>query len=351
MEMLPEPRLRRVDNQTGLSVMQYDKMAPGRKFCDVVVVKASFDLTPDGLMAAPAPGKLCLADRARHSDNPLGSSLAEAGDLILGKPGADIVLTGSLRSLSPQLHWPVHVAVIDEAQGMTLADYRCVVTGPRRWQHSRKEGWHLGEAGLTDAVPAEYELAWGGRRADLETPADQWDSHSDNPSGSGFSFDGYSVEDQPRGPQWISHAGFHDIASISQELTGLGPIARFWRSRSSFGGTYDTAWREQFDAGRPDYPSDFDLHFFQCAHPALQTAAGLRGDECLSLQGVLQSADAVRVPLPGWTIEAVLGNVRFNLPLDTVHLDLDDSRMDLVWHLVLPQALGIERVQLNSRRV
>lgn len=351
MALLPEPRLQHLDDQTGLTVFQYDKMAPRRQFCDVVVVKARFALTPDGISRSAQSAELCLADTPRNADDPLGSSLAQAGDLIVGKPGADIYVSGMARRAQPARYWGVSVTLGPQAR--PLAHYACAATGPRHWRHSLLSGWQLSETEPTQAVPIEYELSYGGGKPDPKKPADEWERFETNPSGSGFHLDHYTRDQTPPAPQWESASVFASLKS--RDLVGLGPVARFWASRKQYIGTYDQAWeREQLKDGViADYPPDFDLRFLHCAHPKLQTTAPLKGDEALYLEGLLQTMAPLRTRLPGLTVLAALGTAlaqghqQVRLPLDTVHLDLNENEVKLVWRLTLPHSLNIERVHLS----
>lgn len=351
MALLPQPRLQHLDDQTGLTVFQYDKMAPGRQFCDVVLVKACFELSADGISRTARPAELSMADTHRVADSPLHTSLVQAGDLIVGKPGADLYVSGHARPHRPSTYWPVSITVGPHSK--PLAHYECAATGARVWQHTVLKGWHFSDIQATQAVPVQYELSYGGTRRERDKPEDEWDNFEPNPSGSGYSFEGYSKADTPAAPQWES-AGLLGSWK-SSELVGLGPVARFWASRVRYGGTYDQAWqREQLQPGVvADYPPDFDLRFFQCAHPKLQTAASLKGDEALHLQGLLGVAAPVSTQLPGLAVLAALGTTGerghqpVRLPLDTVHLDLDENQVKLVWRLTLPHALNVERVHLS----
>jgi hypothetical protein len=348
MAILPSPRLKHVDDQTGLTVFQYDKMAPGRTFHDVVVVKASFDLTSEGINPASSPAPLSLADTHRNEDDPTGSSLVRAGDLIMGKPGADIYVTGAARNPRPSKHWLVGVTL--GPMDKPLLRYECVVTGPHRWQHSILKGWHSSPPELTQAVPIQYELAYGGRAPSPPEPPEQWERSGTNPSGSGYSMAAYSITDTPPAPQWEPATAFG--SSRSKELVGLGPVARFWASRQQYAGTYDEAWLRQFkEEAIPDYPADFDSRFFQCAHPQLQTRAPLRGDEALCLVGLLAEKTRLETRLPGLAIVANAKNGTARLPLDTVHIDLDAQQVHLVWHLTLPQTLDIEQLNLSLEKL
>lgn len=355
MALLPEPRLKHLDDQTGLTVFQYDKMAPGMLFCDVVVIKASFALTAQGIDPRPTPATLCLADTHRAADSPMNTSLLQAGDLILGKPGADIYVTGHARNHRPAKWWRVGIKV--GPHDKPLAHYECAATGPRKWQHTLLKGWHLSDTEATQAVPVQYELSYGGRKPDPKRAEDTWDCFETNPSGSGYSFEGYNKADTPAGPQW-ERAGLLGSWK-SNELVGLGPVARFWGTRSRYAGTYDKEWESRHKPGKAsDYAPDFDPRFFQCAHPALQTQQPLRGKEALLLEGLLPINKTARpldtrmyTQLPGLSVKAAWARHTQALPLDTVHIDLDACQMHLVWRATLPHALGIEQLHLSLESI
>jgi hypothetical protein len=364
MRLLPLPVLENVNNQTGFTHFQYDKMAPGKSFHDIVLVKASFDLSPEGISKKGEPGQLVLADVHRDPANPLGSSLAAAGDLILHKPGCDLYVSGAVRFPYPDVRFPVGVSLGPTERPSVF--YQCVVTGPRRWQHSWLKGWHLGEPLPTQDVPILYELSFGGRKRDTAIPVELWDEFPDNPAGSGYSFLGCSPEDTPAAPQWES------VNLRSREMgwrgfVGLGPVARHWNSRAQFVGTYNKQWHAQYSAdatsdGAPpilDYPPDFDPRFFQCAHPGLQSAGTPWGDERLRLMGFFQELSLVDTALPDVAVMAFWqqgqARVQRALALDTVHIDLpmhagqsSCGKVHLVWRLSMPQSMGIKKLHLQT---
>lgn len=358
MTTLPDPVLERVDNDTGLALLRYMKMAPGRLFCDVLAVKASFVLAPQGIDTTPKPGEFCMADLPRKPDQAMFSSLQQAGDAILGKPGADLYFTGQARRAYPAQRWPVSVGLM--SAGKPLVEYHCMAVGPRVWQHGLLSGWSASEPEATQAVPIQYELAYGGAKRLPEQAPEDWETFEPNPSGSGFSFEGYSRSDTPAAPQWES-GGL--LASIkTAELVGLGPVARPWASRSQYAGTYDDAWERMRQEQQPvvDYPKDFDMRFFQCAHPRLQTAAPLRGDERLRLSGLLEHNNDLVTRLPAWRVHATChsdateekkGVLTRSLPLDTVHIDLDQQRVNLVWRLTLAHAMTVNSVELKMEKL
>ena len=68
---------------------------------------------------------------------------------------------------------------------------------------------------------------------------------------------------------------------------------------------------------------------------------------------MLPSASPLSARLPGLAEPATLGTPgtqghrQVRLPLDTVHLALDENVVKLVWRLTLPHSLHIERVHLT----
>ncbi len=141
----------------------------------------------------------------------------------------------------------------------------------------------------------------------------------------------------------------------SKELVGLGPVARFWTSRKQFIGTYDEAWqREQLQDGViADYPADFDLRFFVCAHPNCKVPPRSRATRPCTWTEPTPMPSPLSTRLPGLAVLAALGtqgaqgHQQVRLPIDTVHLDLDENEVKLVWRLTLPHSLNVERVHLS----
>lgn len=349
-------RLLILDNQTGLSTQSYIKMGPGRIFYDVVAIKTSFHLSPDGIGKQTRDATFNLSDVYRNPRDPLGSSLEYTNDLILGKPGTDIYATGSVRAAHPRRYWPILIECKDAQTNAFMCQYECEVSGPRLWRHSLLGGWHLSDPELTDRVPIQYELAWGGRQKDKHRPIEEWHTHELNPSGSGFSFFGFSTSECHTGTQWAVPIGL-TRAFRQRELVGLGPIPRFWASRKRYAGTYDVNWfkerHERQDRNEypiSDYPKDFDPRFFHAAHPSLQTRDPLKGNEHFRLVGLLPFDKPVDTRLPGWKIMATIGQRTTQLPIDSIHFDLDACRANVMWRLTIPHVVNVSRVVLNLVR-
>jgi hypothetical protein len=338
---IPAPRLRKVYDGTPFSLFVCQKMGVGRRFYDVIVVKGTFELAAGTLQRAEGQAPVVLADEPWDPSNAGRSSLKRAGEVTLGKPGTDVLVTGHARSPQgrPAPRWDCSVIV--KRAGSVVVAHTLEATGPRRWEHSLLGGWRLSPPAPATEVPIRYELAYGGAY-DTEVGEAKPVVHRENPSGSGV-FDELAL-DRSRAypaPQWQVHAEPVTAMNVAVAVAGLGPVARTWSSRRRFAGTYDAAWegqaRSDAERGVPlDYPADFDARFFHVAPPALRTPAPLAGDEEILLGGLRETPTVVR--LPGMAVEASLrigmGSwTERAMPLDTVHFDLDAERVHLCWRL------------------
>jgi hypothetical protein len=358
---IPEPRLQTVSNDTPFVLFQCDKMGVGRKFYDTVVLKGTFTLSPGKLELAEEQLAIALGDELWDPDDAEVSSLKHAGEVVLGKPSTDLIVTGTARPAGrePLPEWDASIEV--RGGGETKLAYRAQALGPRRWRHTRANGWVLSEPEPTLEVPIRYDLAYGGAyRAPASRPSEgeaatglRWVVYEPNPSGLGF-FDESALDpaDELRAPQWQPRA--QPVTKFNHEvpLTGFGPVARPWASRLKYAGTYDDAWlqktREEVAKGLPtDYAKDFDPRFFQCAHPELITPSYLEGDEQIVLCGLLPGAAPFTLQLPGVRLIAHLLDGKkdgyLEQPnLDTVHIDLDAAMVSLCWRLTLHQARNVQ---------
>ena len=153
-------------------------------------------------------------------------------------------------------------------------------------------------------------------------------------------------------PQWQSPSG-SPVTTMNREVpvSGFGPVARSWSSRLKYAGTYDDAWmrkaREDAAARLPaDYAADFDPRFFQCAHPEMIAPSYLVGDEEVTLTGLLGGTSPLTFQLPCLRVTASLvdgqgaGSIE-DLPLDTVHIDVDKGTVCLLFRLTLDQARDV----------
>lgn len=363
---IPTPVLRRVQNATPFPHLQFDKMGKGRQFFDVVVVCGSFDLTLHTLkMSAKQRGPV-FADEYWDPAAASVSSLRNAGDLVLAKVGTDVYASGSAHAPDAKTVADWHALLRVERKGQPLIHKPLRFTGPRYWRDGVL-GRSLTPAQPTRSVALRYELAYGGWWVDrLDRPNAALNTFAANPSGSGW-FGSADTRHSPRAryaphqpvaaPQ-IEYLGKPiRRANTQHAVAGLGPIARSWAPRLRLAGTYGAAWRKQFEESAiPDYPPDFDLRFFNCAPVDQTVAAGLAGDETLQMYGLSQRYPSYNADLPGLWLEATTFSVvepsaTEALPLDTVHIDLDNHQVHLTWRLSLSQQREVQQVAIAARRL
>ena len=265
---IPDPILQAVHNSTPFAHMQYDKMGPGRKFYDIVILSASFDLV-EGIMPLSDNQKPpVLADEYWDANNPLTSSLQQAQVNVLYKPGCDVYMTGTAHSIQAQActSWSIGLRVRRGNQVLMRKALR--LTGPRAWEHKPWTGWKLCPPQATKVVELRYELAYGGSWFDLneKDPDLALQVYEYNHCGSGLFGNSHDKKRRYLGPQ-IEYLN-ETIHEGGQNLTnpvpaGFGPIQRFWSPRVQLQGTYDAAWMQQYqDNPIPDFPQNFDLSYF-----------------------------------------------------------------------------------------
>ena len=161
---IPVPTLQELDNQTSFRVLQFDKMGPGRRFFDVVVVKATFRLEAGRMPPADTISPIHLCDEARDPRDPERTSLRHAGDVLLGKPTTDLFFSGSVHAPHGEARTRWDLGVVVRSHDAVALRHGLTVTGPREFRHSRLGGWVLSDPAPTETVPIQYELAYGGPR-------------------------------------------------------------------------------------------------------------------------------------------------------------------------------------------
>lgn len=294
-----------------------------------LAAKASFLLSARGLSPMEEQPPLNMADR--YFGEPGSSSLIAPTDLIPYRERTDVLVTGEARAPDgePAQRWLAQVQV--GALSKTLQ-----VTGPRHWRHRGIGGWELGPFAPVRCVPLLYEYAFGGEHPTSEDAArDVWLA---NPVGRGFGEK--SKWDKDR--EWLAPqllASDEALASApgkNYRTANFGPVPGDWAPRVARIGTTDAAWRNNV---APHLPKDFDLRYFNCAPDDQQAAAFLRGDEKVELRGLFETARSFR--LPALMATALMADhhgvvVPLEMDLSTVHIDLDQGSLALVWRLTTP---------------
>lgn len=289
----------------------------------LVVVKASFDIRPDGSLEVAREQPPVLAVPVHHG-KPGHSSLRYESDLVLTKATTDVLVVG-------HAHAPAGTAVTQADVGFRVGPVQKVlrVWGDRTW----------GAFGISapqpfTQMPLVYERAYGGVDAQSATPDQDWDWR--NPVGVGYATSSAHAAGLPlpnlEYPDQLIR-GWDDRPAPA----GFGPIESHWQPRVSFAGTYDDHWMR---TRQPLLAQDLDDRYFQCAPQDQQAPEFLRGGEPVVLHG-LSPLGTLRFALPkfylGFETRFTDGSreVHQQRKLHTVILEPDLPRVSLVWHSAL----------------
>jgi len=339
----------------------------------VLVMRATYDINSDGtlgLSGKQAP--LVLTDE--YHGEPNKSSVRQESDLVPYKPWCDVIVNATAFAPEgrPSLGFVVGVK-IDGAQGENaepgpvILEKTLVVTGPRRWEKGRVGGWKLMPPKVpVVSLPLRYEYAFGGecrvdrddpdgRRVDaaLHLSEEQRANHpegrdaaplahavcEDNPIGIGFMEEWYlKARKLKRFPAHQIDAPENPVTVLCKAYPpiGFGAVAKAWKQRLQLAGTYDNEWLE---TRWPDLPGDFDMAFWNGAHPDMQTPH-LAGNEEVTLTN-LTPEGFLKFRLPG---NPPFVKVRYATgressvaaKLDTLIIEPDASKASVVWRAVMP---------------
>lgn len=366
-----------INNQTGVPHFWFEKAGPEGEPLDVIVLRATFDIGINGVPVSIASeqepivcGDVCAGP---VDSNPMHAVITDDGDLVLYKPGTDILVRGHAHAPQgrPQASWLAGLRVGQVRKMLRLH-------GPRQFQKSLF-GWRLGGTTLATQVALDYRLAYGGcidipaaLTADGEPGGVR---HAPNPAGCGWLPTGAELRQLAKPARrhvkaWIAAQKTLQAPQIESATVpvkhpcdhiapqGFGPIARWWAPRVGYQGKYDEHWRR---TRYPLLPADFDSRYFQNAPADLVATRHLRGNETVTLLGLLP--ERVETRLPGWRIVGVVrqasGQHYAVLPLlDTVRIDIDRLQMSLVWRAhfrrddpVLELSLAATRAEIIGGRM
>lgn len=299
----------------------------------VAVAKAGFIIAPDGALKTlrPAP-ELALEDQ--YDGEPALAPMLLEQDLAPAKTGTDIIIHAEAHSPGGRdlADWPVSVTIPEKL------NYSFQVRGPAMWEHGLL-GWKMSDPALVNRVPLSYALAYGGYAQGWETPPDPNEMDQRNPAGQGYATSESLKGKTPFAAPQIGDLGEFIAADPLREMMvhGTGPIGKAWLPRRALAGTFDQDWQ---DTRHPRMPADYDLEFWNCAHPRLQIRPFLDGDEVITLSGMSPGGGSRSIALPGikMMLAATGDNVAKNhtMKLDTVVIDIRDPdpaqhSLSLVW--------------------
>jgi hypothetical protein len=310
------------------------------------VLKATFEVGPDGVRVAAKQAPLVLAEE--YWGEPGASSLKRASEAHLCKPSTDIVVIGHAYAPRgrPSPSFDASVSV-----GRVIKRLR--LFGDRTWTRTRDgKGVAPSATQPVERVPLVYEKAFGGvHRVDESTTVYE----ARNPVGVGFT--------GKRAPKDLVGLPLPNIEDASELLekpgqtprpAGFGFVAANWQPRLSYAGTYGAQWQKK---RAPYLPKDFSPRYFQVAHEDLVTPSHLKGGEPVELLNV-SPVGLVRFALPvvEFDVEARLADVahRVEMRMETVVFEPDEGRFSLLWRGAQPcdkQALRLESVRLELKRL
>jgi hypothetical protein len=291
----------------------------------VPVVKATFDIAPEGALAL-APEQLPLLPAGERWEGSEEASFRIEPEGAFFKPATDVALVGHAHARTRG----TRELLVSFQLGTVRKDVR--VLGERTWYRS------LGSIAPTpplpfERIPLRYERAFGGWDRSHPDPA-RHQFEPRNPLGVGFRASGSPFEEGLRLPNLEQPQ--QPLRAWGQRPTpaGFGFIAPEWQPRAALAGTHDAAWER---TRKPKLPRDFDRRFLNAAAPGLVAPGYLKGDEQVRVVNASAAGD-LAFALPGAPAPRVvalrskrLDDAEVALQLDTVVVDTDVMKLVLLW--------------------
>ncbi len=341
-------------NDTPFVVGALPANGPGGKTVLTLIVKGTFEMHPNET-AIVAAEQIPVAFGDEFYDEKQGGSVKFESDMAPFKPRADIVVVGKAHAPGGRM-----VQTLDVSFRVGRLKKTNRVIGDRHWDcsglllpkdHSIPQPFKV--------MDFTYERAFGG----IDKEGGDW--CRENPVGRGFiAKTSNKVPDRSLLPnledplQLIKSWKDHPLP------VGFGFYGRAWMPRAGYLGTYDEKWRK---TRSPQPPEDFRFDYYNAAHPHLQVAGYLRGNEEVELMN-LTPAGTLRFQLPGViptctvfksfehqteapTTKETATAEEVSLHLDTLCLIPDDQRLYQVWRGLCPikdlTALEVKKVEIR----
>ncbi len=307
-----------LNNGTPFSAESFILPDPDGQETLLVVLVAVFEAILDG--------KLILADEQRsvrvadvYFGDPGFSSIRYEAELALVKPRVDVLLNGHAYAPKgvPARSVPVELVVGTMRKPL-------IVLGDR----SRLTGLMASSPQPFDKMPIIYERAYGGM---MEKPKPCGDQR--NMVGIGFRGAASSSPEVQSDYPNIVYPGNENVPA------GFGVVARSWKPRIDYAGTFDKAWLAE---QAPLLPQDFDPRHYQCA-PEDQQLPLVEGGETVVVHNMTpQGIWAFRIPRLDVPVLLLYQDriVPFGLRMDTVLIEPDEHRLTLTARMQIPLLRG-----------
>lgn len=284
-------------------------------------VKATFTLESTLCIAE---NQLPLIAADEYHGDPASTSLKSGSEISFLKPATDVTLAGCAYAPDGRPCEQVDVSLSINGRGKTVR-----VFGDRFWINGALKN-KISEPEQFTSLPLIYERAFGG--CDTLEPDGRQAGNMANPVGAGFwSSKGTRQLDGLPLPNLENPADL--ITSIKSEPApaGFGPLCSHWEPRLRYAGTYDESWLEE---RAPYLPDDFDLRFFNNAHPDLIFDSGLEGGE-KALVINATSDGRLEFSLPRFEFDITLRiagvDIHHTPKLDTVFIEPEEKRLTMIW--------------------
>ena len=289
----------------------------------LVVVKATFDIRPDGSCAL-ADKQVPVLRMGRHHAEPANSSLLYEADLSGLKPCTDVLVHANAWAPGGK-----RASSVDVQLTAGPIRKRLRVFGDRVWERSIVGTLVASAPQPFASMPVTYERAFGGWDRRAGNPAEHR-LESRNPVGTGFvaSADGCAGMRLPN-----VEAPDRLIGSWKDRPApaGLNAIECHWSPRRELAGTYDDAWRK---ARFPLWAEDFNPRYNNCAPSDQQSEVFLRGGERVELVNLCASGQlAFTLPRIYPFFETRFGSERVEHrgELCTVIVEPEAPRVIMAW--------------------
>lgn len=293
----------------------------------LVVVKATFDVLPDGSIRLAGDQAPVL-----RIGKPFGefgkSSLDCEADLLGLKLGTDLLVNGSA--------WVPRggrVSTMDIQVAVGSMKKRLRVFGDRFWERNSARAVAISAPHPFESMPIQYERAYGGWDRHAPDPVDhRLDAR--NPVGTGFVLRSENCIGM-RLPN-VEYLG-QLIGSWKDRPApaGLNAIDCSWSPRRELAGTYDEGWRQN---RFPFWAEDFDPHYNNCAPKDQQPGRFLTGGEPVELLNLSPGGRlAFNLPRIYPVFRTRFGSKRVDHPgqLCTVIIEPDTPRVIMAWQTSL----------------
>ncbi len=320
----------RQENQTGVLIW-------------MVAVKASFQIEPTTGFLSIAEEQELPSQGEQFKGEATNSGLLQNSDFVLGKEKVDILLNATAYS-------PMDEPVTEMVAGFDLGPISksLKIIGDREYQKSL--GFIIQTTPMPFAkMPIVYENAYGGWQETQEDEDPVYEIR--NPAGIGFSkkrkyrpgknlpnieYLKYPTKKRPR----------------KNRVAGFGPIPGHWAPRVDFAGKLlNTSERPVSDF----YPDDFNPLFHQYA-PLDQQADQISGKEEVILYNLHPDHEHIsfQLPLVEIRFETYIDTeiVKHNGTLQTIYIEPDHNRLQMVWLGSLPctrKEESLEYTRVNSK--